>query len=71
MDDGIAANQLILLTPPAISEVMYEKCCREKGKQPQGGIVLTKKAIFTLNKSSLQDDRNIVPSQVDPDKEFN
>jgi len=53
MDDGIAANQLILLTPPAISEVMWEKRCREMGKQPQGGIVLTKKAIFTLHKSIL------------------
>ena len=38
MDDGMAANQLILLTPPAISEVMWEKR-REMGKQPQGGIV--------------------------------
>lgn len=31
MDDGMAANQLILLTPPAISEVMWEKRCREMG----------------------------------------
>jgi len=31
MNDGIAANQLTLLTPPAISEVMYEKHCREMG----------------------------------------
>jgi len=31
MNDGIAANQLILLTPPAISEVMYEKHCHEMG----------------------------------------
>ena len=34
MNDGIAANQLILLTPPAVSEVMYEQYCQEKGKQP-------------------------------------
>ena len=34
MNDGIAANQLILLTPPAVSEVMFEKHCHEMGKQP-------------------------------------
>ena len=33
MNDGIAANQLILLTPPPLSEVMYEKYCQEMGKQ--------------------------------------
>ena len=33
MNDGIAANQLILLTPPPVSEVMYEKYCQEMGKQ--------------------------------------
>ena len=46
MNDGIAANQLILLTPPAISEVMYEKHCHEMGKQPLYGIMLIKKAIL-------------------------
>jgi len=46
MNDGIAANQLILLTPPAISEVMYEKRCREMGKQPYDSIMLIKKAIL-------------------------
>ena len=38
MNDGIAANQLILLTPPAISEVMYEKHCHEKGEEPPDSI---------------------------------
>ena len=35
MNDGIAANQLVLLTPPAISEVMYKKHCDEMGKESQ------------------------------------
>lgn len=34
MNDGIAANKLILLTPPAVSEVMFEKHCHELGKLP-------------------------------------
>ena len=48
MNDDIAANQLILLTPPAVSEVMYEKHCRDLGKQPQDGIIMLqiKKAIL-------------------------
>ncbi|KAJ7361794.1 isoamyl acetate-hydrolyzing esterase [Desmophyllum pertusum] len=29
MNDGIAASQLVLLTPPAISEVIYTKFCGE------------------------------------------
>lgn len=34
MNDGLAANQLILLTPPAVSEVMFEKHCHEMGRTP-------------------------------------
>ena len=35
MNDGISANQLVLVTPPEISEVMCEKFCAEKGKKTQ------------------------------------
>lgn len=47
MNDGIAASQLVLLTPPAISEFMYEKHCREMGKQQHDVSILNKKAILT------------------------
>ena len=47
MNVGIAANQLILLTPPAISEVPYEKHCHEMGKQqPLDSSILIEKAIL-------------------------
>ena len=39
MNDGIAASQLVLLTPPAISEVIYTKFCGEMGKQLQCPVV--------------------------------
>ena len=32
INDGIAASQIVLLTPPAVSEKMYTKYCEEQGK---------------------------------------
>ena len=32
INDGVAASQLILLTPPAVSINMYTKFCEEQGK---------------------------------------
>ena len=32
VNDGIPASQVVLLTPPAVSEDMYYKFCNERGK---------------------------------------